>query len=33
MAEFEVNQDCNLVTIADHFKIGYYAFAFKNSQG
>ena len=32
-AEFEVNHNCTLVTVGDHFKIGYYAFAFKNSQG
>ena len=31
MAEFEVNRDCNLITVGDHFKIGYYAFAFQNS--
>ena len=31
-AEFEVNRNCTLVTVGDHFKIGYYAFAFKNSQ-
>ena len=32
-ADFEVNRNCTLVTVGDHFKIGYYAFAFKNSQG
>ena len=29
-AEFEVNQDCSLVTIGEHFKTGFYAFAFQN---
>ena len=32
-ADFEVNRNCTLVTIGGHFKIGYYAFAFQNSQG
>ena len=32
-ADFEVNRNCNLVTIGDHFKIGYYAFAFQNGEG
>ena len=29
-AEFVVNRNCNLVTIGDHFRIGYYAFAFQS---
>ena len=29
-AEFEINRNCNLVTIGEHFRIGYYAFAFQS---
>ena len=29
-AEYEVNRNCNLVTIGEHFRIGYYAFAFQS---
>ena len=32
-AEFVVNSNCDLVTIGDQFRIGYYAFAFQSSQG
>ena len=32
-ADFMVNRNCDLITIGDQFRIGYYAFAFQRSQG
>ena len=32
-ADFVVNRNCDLITIGDQFRIGYYAFAFQRSQG